>query len=267
MGKMIFKGKTVWIIGASSGIGKALSVDFAKEQARLVLSSRNVEALETVKENCLEYTNQCMVIPLDLEDNANYNPAVKEVIENYQTIDYLIVNGGISQRSLVYETPLSIDRRLMEVNYFGNIAIAKAVLPVMIRQKSGHIVVVSSIAGKFGFPLRSAYSASKHALHGFYETLRAEHKKDNVHVTMVMPGRVQTNISYNAIKKDGSKHKQMDDGQAKGITAESCSSQIIKAIKKKKKEALIGGKELWMVHIRKYMPFLFYNIVNKFELK
>ena len=264
---MIFKGKTVWIIGASSGIGKALSVDFAKLKAKLILSSRNVDELELVKKNCLEYTEHCSVIPMDLEDNSNYNPLVTEVIKKYNSIDYLIVNGGISQRSLIRETPLKIDRRLMEINYFGNIAITKAVLPEMIRQRSGHIIVVSSIVGKFGYPLRSAYSASKHALHGFYETLRAEHKKDNIKVTIAIPGRVQTNISYNALKKDGSQHQQLDDGQANGISVESCSRQIIKAIKKGRKEVLIGGKEIFMVWIRKYVPFLFYNIANKIESK
>ncbi len=264
---MNFTGKTVWIIGASSGIGKALAMDFAKMKAKLVLSSRNVEVLETLKESCLEFTGPCSVIPLDLEDSSNFDSAVSKVIQKYSSIDYLIVNGGISQRSLIKETPMSIDRRLMEINYFGNIAITKAVLPQMISQQSGHIVVVSSIVGKFGFPLRSAYSASKHALHGFYETLRAENKKDNIKVTIAIPGRVRTNISYNALLKDGSQHQELDDGQAGGISVGSCSRQIIKAIKRQKKEVLIGGKELMMVHIRNYFPFLFHHIVNKIETK
>jgi len=264
---MNYKGKTVWIIGASSGIGKALSVDFAKLNAKIVLSSRSVDKLEAIREECLLYTENCSVIQLDLEDNEDFKNKVSEVVQLYQTIDYLVVNGGISQRSFVYETPLNIDRRLMEINYFGNISITKAVLPVMIKQQSGHIVIVSSIVGKFGFPLRSAYSASKHALHGFYETLRAEHKKDNIKVTIAMPGRVQTNISYNALKKDGSCHQQLDAGQAQGISVESCSRKMIGAIKKEKKEVLIGGKEIFMVWIRKYVPFLFYNIANKIESK
>ncbi len=264
---MNFTGKTVWIIGASSGIGKALSMDFAKLKAKLILSSRNIVELEKVKNQCLNFTDHCTVIPLDLEDNSDYTLLVTEVVQKYNSIDYLIVNSGVSQRSLIRETPLKIDRRLMEINYFGNIAITKAVLPEMIRQKSGHLIIVSSIVGKFGFPLRSAYSASKHALHGFYETLRAEHKKDNIKVTIAMPGRISTNISYNALKKDGSRHQQLDDGQVNGISVESCSRQIIKAIKRDKKEVLIGGKEVLMVWIRKYFPFLFYNIANKIESK
>ena len=264
---MFFKGSTVWIVGASSGIGKAVAIDMAKLQADLVISSHEEEELEKVREICLQYTKRCSVILLDLEENADYSLQVKEVVQQYGTIDYLILSGGISQRSLVFETPLNIDRRIMEVNYFGNVSLTKAVLPYMEEQRSGHIIVVSSIVGKFGFPLRSAYSASKHALHGFYETLRAEEKSNNIYVTIVIPGRVQTNISYNAVLKDGSQYKQMDAGQAKGISAESCSKQIIRAIKKNKKEVLIGGKELWMVWIRKFLPFLFYSFASKIQPK
>ncbi len=264
---MTIANSTVWIIGASSGIGKALAIDMAKLQSNLVLSSRNINELEKVKSECLNYTKKCFIVSLDLEKNTNYNSEVKEVIKQYNSIDYLIVNGGISQRSLISETPISIDRKLMEINYFGNISITKSVLPYMIKQKSGHIIVVSSIVGKFGFPLRSAYSASKHALHGFYETLRAEQKNNNINVTMVIPGRVNTNISKNAILKDGSSYKKLDKGQAQGISAESCSKQIINAIKKNKKEVLIGGKELTMVWIRRFFPFLFYRFASKIQPK
>ena len=264
---MIFTNKTVWIIGASSGIGRALAIDMAKFQTNLVISSRNVDELEMVKDDCLKFTKNCIVVPLDLEINSDYSNEVKQVVKKYGTIDFLIVNGGISQRSLIHETPISIDRKLMEINYFGNISITKSVLPFMMKQKSGHIVIVSSIVGKFGFPLRSAYSASKHALHGYYETLRAEQKTNNINVTIVIPGRVKTNISQNAILKDGSSYDKLDKGQEQGISAQSCSTQIIKAIKNNKKEVLIGGKELTMVWIRRFFPFLFYRFATKIQPK
>ncbi len=264
---MTFVNNTVWIIGASSGIGRALAIDMAKLQANLVISSRNIGELEMVKEDCLRFTKNCIVVPLDLEINSDYSNEVKQVVKKYGTIDYLIVNGGISQRSLIHETPISIDRKLMEINYFGNISITKSVLPYMMKQKSGHIVIVSSIVGKFGFPLRSAYSASKHALHGYYETLRAEQKSNNINVTIAIPGRVATNISQNAILKDGNKYNMLDKGQAQGISAQSCSTQIIKAIKNNKKEVLIGGKELTMVWIRRFFPFLFYRLATKIQPK
>jgi len=264
---MTFKNKTVWIIGASSGIGKALAFDFAKLEANLVLSSRKIDELEKIKAECLKYTTNCSVIPLDLEKNSDYKHKVDEVIQKYSTIDYLIVNGGISQRSFAFETSMEVDRKLMEINYFGNIAITKAVLPYMIKQQSGHIVTVSSIVGKFGFPLRSAYSATKHALHGFYETLRFEHQKDNIKVTIVVPGRIKTNVSINALNKDGKQHGKMDLGQEKGMLVETCSKLMIKAIKQNKKEVLIGGKEIIMVKLKRFLPFLFHRIASKIESK
>lgn len=254
---------TIWITGASSGIGRALALSYASLGAKLVLSSRNREALREVQQQCKPYAAGVLVLPLDLEINSDYSNLVQQVVAAFGTIDLLILNGGISQRSTVLETPAAVERRVMEINYFGTVALAKAVLPVMIRQQRGHLVVVSSIVGKFGWPLRSSYSAAKHALHGYFETLRTEHHRDNIFVTMIMPGRVNTNISFHSLKADGSSHGKMDTGQAGGISAEACARQIAKAISKKKKEKLIGGTEIIMVEIRRWLPVLYYKLVNK----
>jgi len=181
----------------------------------------------------------------------------------FNQLDYLIINGGISQRSYIKETPLEIDRQLMEVNYFGHIAITKAVLPYMIKQQSGHIATVSSIVGVFGFPLRSAYSASKHALHGFYETLRIEHLKDHIKVSIIIPGRVKTNISLNAINENGLPYNKLDEGQAKAMSPKKAAKGILKGLRKEKKEILIGGTELIMVYLKRFFPFIFHRIANK----
>ena len=254
---------TIWITGASSGIGRALALYYARTGARLVLSSRNREALREVEQQCEPYAADVLVLPLDLEKNSDYSEVVDQVVAAFGTIDLLILNGGISQRSKVLETPAAVERRLMEINYFGTVSLAKAVLPVMIRQQRGHLVVVSSIVGKFGWPLRSSYSAAKHALHGYFETLRAEHHRDKIFVTMILPGRVQTNISFHSLKADGSSHGKMDAGQAGGISAEACARQIAKAVSKKKKEKLIGGTEIVMARIRRWLPALYYKLVNK----
>ncbi|NLO51031.1 MAG: SDR family oxidoreductase [Bacteroidales bacterium] len=254
---------TIWITGASSGIGRALALYYARAGGRLVLSSRNREALLEVERQCKPYAAGVLVLPLDLEDNSSYSNLAQQVVATFGTIDLLILNGGISQRSTVIETPAAVERRLMEINYFGTVALAKAVLPVMIRQQRGHLVVVSSIVGKFGWPLRSSYSAAKHALHGYFETLRTEHFNDNIFVTMILPGRVKTNISLHSLKADGSSHGKMDAGQAGGISAEACARQIAKAINKKKKEKLIGGTEIVMARIRRWLPALYYKLVNK----
>jgi len=177
----------------------------------------------------------------------------------------LINNGGISQRSWSWETSLEVDYRIMNINFFGAVILTKALLPSMIEQGGGYIAATSTITGKFGFPLRSAYSASKHAVQGFFETLGIELAPKNISVTVVMPGRVQTNISVHALTKDGSPHGEMDPGQSSGMAADVCAKRYLDAIYKRKHEALIGGKELMMVHIRRFFPGLFYRIAGKIK--
>ncbi|HAN19404.1 MAG: short-chain dehydrogenase [Bacteroidetes bacterium GWC2_33_15] len=262
---MFFKNKIVWITGASSGIGEALVYEFAKQKAIIVISSNQEKELLRVKENVFKTGAECFIQYLDVTDIEKISKTASEIINQFGRIDVLINNAGISQRSLVVDTQLEIDRKIMEINYFGSIAITKAVLPQMIKQKYGYIAVTSSISGKFGFPLRSAYSAAKHALHGFYETLRAEVYQHNIKVLIAFPGRVQTNISLHALTKDGTAHGKMDDGQALGISAEKCAIQYLRAIEKDKKEVLIGSSELLMVYIHKFLPKLFYKLARKIK--
>jgi short-subunit dehydrogenase len=257
------KNKKIWITGASSGIGEALAHALARERADLILSSRNREKLEKVKEACLEYTSFCVVQPLDLSDTEGLEIVVENVVKKVGSIDILINNAGRSQRSLAKETSFDVDRSIMEVNFFGAIKLTKLVLPYMLKNGSGHIVVISSITGKFGFPLRTAYSASKHAIQGYFESLRAELKPDNINVTIVSPGRVKTNISLNAVTGDGKPYNKMDDGQAGGMLPEACASKIVKAIKKERKDILVGNKELIMVYIRRFVPALYHRMVTK----
>ncbi len=254
---MYFKDKVVWITGASSGIGEALAVQFAQSKAKLVLSARRISELERVQSLCLEYTNHCLVLPLDLSENNLLEEKVNEVLAHYNQIDILVNNGGISQRALALDSPMEVERRIMEVNYFGSVALTKFVGAAMQKRQSGHIAVVSSILGKFGVPYRSTYAASKHALQGYFESLTPELKKNNIDVTLVCPGYVKTNVSLNAITEDGTKHGKMDPGQNKGMAPEECAAQIVKAIRNKNQEVYIGGREVWMVYIHKYFPALY----------
>ena len=262
---MKLKGKIVWITGASSGIGESTAYELAKIGAKLILSSNQKKELELVKNKCIELGTLCHSVFFDLTDMANIPDKVKEAASKYGTVDILFNNGGISQRSTTLETPIDVDRKIMEINYFGGIQLTKHILPVFISNGGGHIVVTTSIAGKFGFPLRSAYCASKHALYGYYETVRAEMVKHNIKVTFICPGRVQTNISINALTKEGEAHGKMDEGQDTGVSAEKAAKQIVLAIRKEKREKLIGGKELLMVYIKKYLPCLFFRIVHKIK--
>jgi dehydrogenase/reductase SDR family member 7B len=260
-----FKGKVVWITGASSGIGESLVYAFAKRDAELIISSNEPSELERVKQNCTSLNCSIHLAPFDLSDTKEIEGLVNEQVAVTGRIDYLINIGGISQRATVEETPLWLDRKIMEINYFGTIALTKAVLPIMIRQKSGYILATSSIAGRFGFPLRSAYSASKQALHGFFETLHIENQKNNINTSVIIPGRVRTKISMRALDADGKEHGKMDVGQEKGITPEKAADMIIRGIVKNKREILVGSSELTMLFVRKYFPALFFRLAGKLK--
>ncbi|HET6993293.1 MAG TPA: SDR family oxidoreductase [Bacteroidia bacterium] len=260
---MFFKDKVVWITGASSGIGEALAKAFAKEGAKLILSARRKDELERVQKECNLSNENSLILPLDLSDTSGINELTKIVLDKFSRIDVLVNNGGISQRSLAKETPLEIDRKIMEVNFFGQIALTKSVLPVFLKQKSGHIVVISSISGKFGFWFRSAYSSSKHALQGFFESLRLETEADGIKILIAVPGKIQSNISLHALKSDGSKHNVMDKSQEEGMPAAECAEIILNAMKNNKEEILIGGREIKAVWLKRHFPKWFGRVIRK----
>jgi dehydrogenase/reductase SDR family member 7B len=209
-----------------------------------------------------QYSNSC---PFDLSLEESVVSAARTVLSKGVIPDCLYHFGGISQRSLTVETPVTVDRKILEVNFFGTVALTKAILPAMISNGGGHIAVTSSVVGKFGFPYRSAYSASKHALHGFFESLRAENTNKNIRVSIIVPGRIRTAISVNAINSRGTTHGKMDEAQSKGMSAERSASIICRKLKKEQKEILVGGKELLMVHIRRFIPQLYYFLSAKLK--
>lgn len=260
---MKFTGKNIWITGASSGIGKAVALEISKKEAFLILSGRNEIALNEVAEECKKNGSSVRVIPFDLADEKSVNNAARQVLSENIKIDGLYQFGGISQRSFVSETPLEVDRKIFEVNFFGTIALTKAILPKMIENGGGQIAVTSSIVGKFGFPYRSAYSAAKHALHGFFESLRAENVQNNIRVSVIVPGRIKTKVSVNALSKTGEPHGIMDDGQDKGKSTEWTARKICRNLQKEKKEILVGGADLLMVYIRRFFPSLYYYMASK----
>lgn len=265
MTRNTFQGKNAWITGASSGIGEALVYEFVNRDAKVIISSNDDPGLERVRKACGEKAGNVICIPFDLAETSAIESLVEEQMNKIGNIDYLLNIGGISQRARVDETPLWLDRKIFEINYFGTVALTKAVLPYMIRQKSGHIIATSSIAGRFGFPLRSAYSASKQALHGFFETVFLENKKHNIRTSVIIPGRVRTKISYHALNSEGKEHGQMDKGLDKGISPQKAAETIISGILKNRREILVGGKELMMLHIRRLCPWLFFRIGDRIK--
>ena len=262
---MNFKNKTLWITGASSGIGRAFAIELSKKKCQLILSGRNKDSLDQVSKICKVNGSKTLVIPFDLGDEHSINHATHTVIDKNLNIHGLYHFGGISQRSLASETKLIVDRKIFEVNFFGTIALTKKILPILLKNEKAQIGVTTSIVGKFGFPYRSSYAATKHALHGFFESLRSENKENGMIVSMIIPGRIKTNISKNAIDKEGNSYNVMDPGQDKGKTAESTVKIIIHNLEKEKKEILVGGKEIIMVYIRRFLPRLYYYLSTKIK--
>jgi short-subunit dehydrogenase len=256
-----FQNKVVWISGASSGIGEAVTKAFNAEGAVVIISSRRREELERVRALCVK-PEMVHIFPLDLTKSESISGVSKEVLAKFN-IDILFNNGGMSQRSLTAETSIENDRKIFEVNYFGHVQMTKAILPQMLARKSGHIVTISSLSGKWGFYLRSAYSASKHALHGFFESLRMEVEDDGLRVTLVTPGFIATEISKNAIDKSGNPTGEMDNNQAMGIPAEECARQILAGIAAGKDEFGVGGKEMRALFLHRYFPKMFKKILKR----
>jgi len=257
--------KTAWITGASAGIGKALSQELAKNGYDLILSARNEEALNEVKGLCEAHNVTAHVLPLDLAKQEAIVAAVADAKKLVKSLDLLVNNGGISQRSLVAETPIEIDRKIFEVNFFGAIRLTKECLPWMIETGGGTMAAMSSMVGRFGFPLRSAYAASKHALHGFFESLYLENHNKGIKTLMICPGRIKTNVSVNALTAEGEAFSKMADGQAGGLSTEACAKKIYRAYRKGKREVWVGGKEILMMYFRKWIPSLFFRIAKKID--
>lgn len=256
-----FDGKVVWITGASSGIGEACARAFAREGAELVISARRREELERVAER--SGARRVRVLPLDLAELGRSEERARAAVAEAGTVDVMVHNGGISQRSRALDTSIDVDRRLFDVNYFGTVALTKALLPGMIARHSGQFVVVTSLTGLIGTPLRSSYAASKHALHGFFDSLRAEHHRDGIAVTLVCPGFVQTDVSRNALTGDGSPQGTMDEATAKGITADECARGLVDATARRREEVYVGGRETLGVYLKRYAPRLFSRVLNR----
>ncbi len=258
-----FKNKIVWITGASSGIGEALVYAFHQQGAKLIISSRNREELYRVKQSCKGKTIDIHVLPLDLEQTGELPQLAEAALRIFGKIDILVHSGGVSQRSLAMETRLEVAQRIMNINFWGTVALSQAVLPSMLRAGGGQIVVISSLVGKFGTKLRSAYSASKHALHGYFDSLRVELYDQGIDISIICPGFIRTNVTYNALTADGSTQNTMDEAQANGMNPSDFAAKALSAIASRKEEVYIGGKERYGVLLKRFFPRIFSKMIRK----
>lgn len=263
----MFSNQVVWITGASSGIGEALALQFAAEGSILVLSARREDELVRVREKCVEQgveAAKVLVFPLDVTDHAAMPAAVDTVTGKFGRIDMLINNAGISQRSKCVDTDLSVYRRLIDVNLLGAIALTKAVLPVMIEQGSGHLAVMSSVAGKVGAPQRTGYCATKHAVTGFFDSLRTEVSRLGIRVTTITPGFIRTDLSTNALRGDGRAFGRTDRNIARGMDVTRCAEVIVKGFRKRKAEIAVGeGIEMHALWLNRFFPGLLLRLIEK----
>ena len=255
------KFQSILITGAGSGIGEAIACRFARQGSSLMLVGRNAERLEAVTKQCIALGGKAVWRQVDMANPDSIDTFVNELKEQGRVFDCLVLNAGISQRALALETDFSVDRKIMETNYFGPVCLTKKLGYMLKSNPYTAIAVTNSISGLFGFPLRSAYCASKHALFGFFETLELEN--DNIHVTFLIPGRINTPISKSAVLGNGETYGQMDSGQANGLDVGKCAEIAVRAIEKGKHRQLIGGKELLMVHFKKWIPPLFRRLACK----
>ncbi|MDX1333315.1 MAG: SDR family oxidoreductase, partial [Robiginitalea sp.] len=239
---MDLKDKIIWITGASSGIGRSLALLMGQRGARIILSGRNQTRLQQVRE-AMPQPDRVAILPMDLGDLDTLPGVTEKALDIFGSVDILVNNAGISQRSKIADTGMEVYEKLIRVDYLGTVALSKALLPHFIQRKQGQFVVVTSLMGKFGSPLRSGYCGAKHALHGFFDVLRMEHEKDGVFVSMICPGFVQTDIARNALVGDGASQGFQDQATQNGMPPDRFARKMLRAIEKRSWESYIGGRE------------------------
>ncbi len=257
-----FAEKWALITGAGSGLGAAMARVLSAERCNLILTGRNVDALEKTAAECKEISPiRTYITALDLEDTSSIDKFYQFVKDNGLKIDLFVLNAGISQRAKTLDTHFDVDKKIFQTDILGNVYLIKRFSEELKQAEHTSIAVTSSLAGLFAFPLRSAYCGAKSALIGFFETIGLEY--ENIDVTILIPGRVKTEISRSALLEDGKAYGKIDEGQAKGISAEKAARKAVRAIRRRKHRVLIGGAELLMAYIQRFIPALYYKLAAK----
>ncbi|XP_017041718.1 dehydrogenase/reductase SDR family protein 7-like [Drosophila ficusphila] len=265
-------GKVVLITGASSGLGESLAHVFYRAGCKVILAARRTQELERVKKDLLaldvDPAYPPTVLALDLAELNSIPEFVTRVLAVYNQVDILINNGGISVRADVASTAVDVDLKVMVVNYFGSVALTKALLPSMVKRGSGHICFISSVQGKFAIPQRAAYSASKHAMQAFADSLRAEVANKNINVSCVSPGYIRTQLSLNALTGSGSSYGKMDETTAKGMSPDKLAERILQCILRKEPDIIVSDVQAKIAYyLRHLCPNLYFWIMAKRALK
>jgi dehydrogenase/reductase SDR family member 7B len=245
-------GKNVWITGASSGLGAALAQQCLDARARVLLSARRVDRLQVLAQG----RSNVEVLPLDLAETGTLEAKARDALARMGTIDVMIHNAGIGQRGLVIESSLEVERRLMEVNFLGPVALTKAVLPSMIARGQGDFVIISSVLGMMSVKRRAGYCASKHALHGYFNALRAEVHEHGLRVLVVCPGHIDSEFSQQALAADGRANGVDEAGSRAGLSPEECARITLRALRRGRAEIYPAKWESVGVYLNRYAPSL-----------
>jgi dehydrogenase/reductase SDR family member 7B len=260
-----FTGKVVWITGASSGIGRSLALAFAAAGARLILSARRKEALEEVQQSC--GGAEVRLVPFDLADLDVVPARAAEALACFGGVDIMVHNAGLAARDRVTNTSREVQERLLRTNYLGPALLTQALLPSMLERSGGHFVVISSLSGKYGGPLLSAYAASKHALHGFFESLRAEEHDRGIVITIVVPGFIKTDITAHALTGSGGSFGRVLPIYRNAMGPDECARRILRAVARQRQEVLIGGTEVWTVYLKRWLPSMLSVVVRSHPVR
>lgn len=256
------KNKVVIVTGASSGIGQATAVEFARLGARVVMAARNESKLNELAAELTGQGYSCIAVRTDVTKEEDCRNLIETSIEKFGTIDILVNNAGISMRALFRDTELAVMKQLMDVNFWGNVHCTKYALPYLLESR-GTVLSVSSVGGIHGLPGRSGYSASKYAIHGFMETLRIENRKTGLHVMLISPGFTESNIRRTALLADGTSQGESPLNEKKMMTPASVAKHIVRGIRKKKRFVVLTIEGKFAFHFKKYFPGwldrIFYN--------
>ncbi|EPF69603.1 SDR family NAD(P)-dependent oxidoreductase [Acinetobacter indicus] len=267
MAKQDLTGKVVWITGASSGLGKALAKECALQGADVILTARRYEELEKVRVTLLNPERHVSVCA-DITDESQVRHAYAQVLAAKGRIDWLINNAGLSQRALIQDTTMQTERAIMEVDYFSQVFLTKTVLPTFIAQKSGRIAFVSSVAGLLGTQYRASYSAAKAAIHMWANSLRAEVAQDGVEVSVIFPGFVKTNVSFNALNGEGKPQGHQDEAIENGLEPDLFAQSTVSALLAGEEYIVVGGaKEKLGVWVSRLSPSTLYKMIRKMKVK
>lgn len=261
-----FADQVVWITGASSGIGRALAIACHQAGARVIVSARRTNLLEQVRGACGSPAD-VHVVPMDLADLDALPSKASEALGIYQRVDYMIHNAGVALRDRVVDTDIAVHQQIMATNYFGPVALTKALLPSMLTRRSGRFVVISSLSGKYGAPQMSAYAASKHALEGFFESLEAEVYDQGIRVTIVVPGFIRTSILPSAVTGSGGSYGRNLQVHESGMYTGECARRILKGLARGRREILVGGWETSSVYLKRFWPGLLAWLVRQHPVR